>query len=186
MFTQTKNHSSLARLSLINFAKIAVGFGVLTIASKISVHIGPVPLTMQTCAIGFLGALYGARLGTATVLIFLVGALAGMPILATPLTGIAALAGPTGGYLVAFPIGAYIAGWLADRGWTGTKLFTSFLAQLTSNLFVVLFGGIWLFLIGNTSAAFTVGVIPFLLPALLKSILAAALLYAFALRKKRP
>lgn len=175
---------SISSLPLTNFIKIAFGFCLLVGASKISVHIGPVPLTMQTCAIGFIGAFYGSRLGLATVLTFLLGALVGMPILATPLTGLAAFAGPTGGYLVSFPIGAFIAGVLAERGWTGTRFFASFLSQFACNIFIVIFGGIWLYALTGLATAFNAGIVPFVLPAVLKSILAAALLTAYALVRK--
>ncbi len=102
--------------------------------------------------------------------------LAALHIIAPPLHGPAALLGPTGGYLMAFPVGAAIAGFLAERGWTGTKIFASFIAQFASNIFIVLFGGLWLFGMFGVDKAFTVGLIPFVFPALLKAVLATGIL----------
>ncbi len=175
MHTQS-NVISAAIPSFKTLAKVAAGFVLLVISSKISFQIGPVPLTMQTCAIGLLGALLGARLGFITTLSFVLAALAGLPILATPLTGFAALMGPTGGYLVAFPFGCAIAGFLAERGWCGTRVFASFITQFATNIFIVIFGGLWLMVITGVESAFTVGLIPFVLPSVTKSILAAAIL----------
>ncbi len=175
MHTQS-NIISASIPSLKTLAKVTAGFVLLVISSKISFQIGPVPITMQTCAIGLLGALLGARLGFITTLSFVLAALAGFPILATPLTGVAAFMGPTGGYLVAFPFGCAVAGFLAERGWNGTKVFASFIAQFAENIFIVIFGGLWLMATTGVEPAFTVGLIPFVLPAVTKSILATAIL----------
>ena len=147
-------------------------FIALVAASKMSVQIGPVPLTMQTCAIGLIGAV----LGVLTVLAFVLAGLGGLPIFATPLSGPAALVGPTGGYLIAFPFGALIAGLLAERGWTGEKIVKSTIAQFLSNISIVVFGGLWLMLLTGSEKAFAVGLLPFFAPAMLKAVLAALLL----------
>ncbi len=154
----------------------SAAFIALIAASKMAVQIGPVPLTMQTCAIGLIGAVLGARKGFLTVLAFVLAGLAGLPIFATPLSGPAALIGPTGGYLIAFPFGALITGLLAEKGWSGVNIFRSTLAQFFSNIFIVLFGGFWLMLITGSEKAFAVGLLPFFAPAVMKSLIASLLL----------
>lgn len=162
--------------SLKTILTCSAAFIALVAASKMSVQIGPVPLTMQTCAIGLIGAVLGARKGFLTVLAFVLAGLGGLPIFATPLSGPAALVGPTGGYLIAFPFGALIAGLLAERGWTGEKLVKSTIAQFLSNISIVVFGGLWLMLLTGSEKAFAVGLLPFFAPAMLKAVLAALLL----------
>lgn len=156
--------------------KCSAAFIALVIASKMSVQIGPVPLTMQTCAIGLIGAVLGMRKGFLTVLAFVIAGLAGLPIFATPLSGPAALLGPTGGYLIAFPFGALIAGYLAEKGWKDGKIFRSFIAQFLSNISIVVFGGLWLMLMTGTEKAFAVGLLPFFAPAVMKAVIASLLL----------
>src|SRR5690606_16484525 len=100
---------------------LAVGGSLLlTLSAKINVPFYPVPMTMQTFAVLLIGAAFGWRLGTATVLLYLAQGAAGLPVFAgTPEKGIGLLylMGPTGGYLVGFAVAAAVVGWLAERGW---------------------------------------------------------------------
>lgn len=143
--------------------------------------IGPVPLTMQTFAVGLVGAWLGMRKGFWAVLSYLALGLAGLPIFATPLCGPAALLGATGGYLVCFPLAAAITGFLAEKGWCGKRVFASIFSQLASNMFVLFFGTFWLAASLGIEKAFVVGFAPFVIGAFLKSILAAAVLFAGSL-----
>ena len=163
--------------------QIVLAFALLIAASKISIPIGPVPLTMQTCAVGLVGALLGARLGSMTVCIYLVGGFIGLPIFATPLAGPAAFVGPTAGYLVAFPIGAWIAGCCADRGWNRSILLT-LCAQILTNYFIVVAGAFWLGCVVGMVKAFWVGFAPFIIGAALKSVIACAVIALLNLQKK--
>ena len=124
--------------------KCAVAVALLVAASKVSFAIGPVPLTMQTFAVAVVGAWLGTRQGVAAVIAYLALGFAGLPVFATPLCGPAALMGPTAGYLVSFPMAAAISGLLAERGWTGKRVFASFISQYAANIFIVAFGALWL------------------------------------------
>ncbi len=110
---------------------------------------------------------------------------AGLPVFATPLCGPAALMGPTAGYLVSFPMAAAISGLLAERGWTGKRIFASFINQYASNIFIVFFGTIWLSATLGVEKAVMVGFVPFVIGALLKAILGTAVLYAKALSSRK-
>ncbi len=164
--------------------KSLAAFIFLVMASKISVPIGPVPLTMQTCAVGLIGAMLGARHGFLIVSLFVISGLFGLPVFATPLSGPAALFGPTGGYLMSFPLGALITGWLAYKGWTGLNLVKSFISQAIANLFIVFAGGLWLFNLTGSETMISAGLVPFFIPAIMKATLASLLLSAVALSKK--
>ena len=90
-----------------------IGTALLTLAAKIKVPYYPVPITMQTLVVLVLGMAYGARLGAATVLLYLVEGAAGLPVFTgTPERGIGIpyMRGPTGGYLVGFVLAAGVSG----------------------------------------------------------------------------
>ncbi|NBB49009.1 biotin transporter BioY [Rhizobium sp. CRIBSB] len=167
-------------------ALLLFGTGVLALASQISVPMVPVPITMQTFAITMIGVLYGWRLGALTVLAWLGEAMMGLPVLANGGGGLAPFVGPTAGYLVSFPIIAALAGYLATKGWTGSHVVKSFLAHLSANILCLAIGGAWLGYLIGAEKGLALGVTPFILGAVLKSALAAALLMALARRKAQP
>ncbi|MCD2180791.1 biotin transporter BioY [Rhizobium sp. GN54] len=171
-----------ARSVPMRIAFVLAGTLALALASRISVPMVPVPITMQTFAVTMIGALYGWRLGTLTVLAWLGEGMAGLPVLAGGAGGIAHFAGPTAGYLVSFPLMAAMVGWLAERGWTGSRIVASFAAHFAANIFCLALGGAWLATLIGLEKALMLGVVPFVLGALLKSALAAAVLKAVAPR----
>jgi biotin transport system substrate-specific component len=167
----------------IQAALLLFGTGVLALASQISVPMVPVPITMQTFALTMIGVLYGWRLGALTVLAWLGEAMMGLPVLANGGGGLAPFVGPTAGYLVSFPIIAALAGYLANKGWTGSHVVKSFLAHLSANILCLAIGGAWLGYLIGAEKGLALGVTPFILGAVLKSALAAALLLALARRQ---
>lgn len=165
---------------------VVAGTMVLALASRIAVPMVPVPITMQTFAVTMIGALYGWRLGGLTVLAWLVEGLAGLPVWANGASGVATFFGPTGGYLVSFPLVAMLAGWLAEKGWTGERAIASFAAHLSANILCLAIGGVWLGAMIGAEKAWLLGVMPFFLGAVLKSALAAAVLKGVAIYGGRP
>ena len=143
----------------------------------------PVPITMQTFALTMIGVLYGWRLGALTVVAWLGEAMMGLPVLAGGSGGLAPFVGPTAGYLVSFPIIAALAGYLAEQGWTGARVVKSFLAHLAANTLCLAIGGAWLAWLLGAEKGLVLGVTPFILGAVLKSALAAAVLLALARRQ---
>ncbi|MEO1985999.1 MAG: biotin transporter BioY [Martelella sp.] len=166
-------------------AAVFLGSLFLALSSYIEVPMVPVPVTMQTFAVTLVGALYGWRLGGATIVAWLIEGALGLPVLAGGAAGFTHFMGPTGGYLFAFPIAGMVAGFLAERGWNGHRVALAFLAMLAGNALCLLLGAAWLSLMIGVGAAFTAGVLPFLLGAVLKSALAAAVLKALARGPKR-
>ncbi len=167
-------------------ALLLFGTGVLALASQISVPMVPVPITLQTLAITMIGVLYGWRLGALTVLAWLGEAMMGLPVLAGGSGGLAPFVGPTAGYLAAFPIIAALAGYLANKGWTGSHVVKSFLAHFSANILCLAIGGTWLGYLIGAEKGLALGVTPFILGAVLKSALAAALLMALARHNTQP
>ncbi len=163
---------------------VVIGTLALALASQISVPMVPVPITMQTFAVTMIGALYGWRLGGLTVLAWLAEAMVGFPVLAEFQSGIAPFMGPTAGYLVAFPLMAIFVGFLTEKGISANRLFAGFLLHLAANLLCLLLGWIWLAQVIGAEKAWIVGVVPFLIGAVLKSALAATVLKATVGRVK--
>lgn len=158
---------------VLKIVAVFLGALFLAAASWIEVPMFPVPMTMQTFAVTLIGALYGWRLGAITVLAWLGQAILGFPVLAGGAGGLAHFAGPTGGYLIAFPIAAALVGWLAERGWTAKgNIFHNLAAMLIGSAFILALGGAWLAGQIGVSDAFEFGVAPFILGGILKAVLA--------------
>lgn len=171
-----------ARPAHIKAAAVLVGTFILAIASQISVPMLPVPMTMQTLAVILIGALYGWRLGALTILAWLGEAALGLPVLANGNGGIAPFMGPTAGYLASFPLVAALVGWLAERGWNGSRAVLAFASMLLGHALCLMLGGLWLATLIGAEKAMLAGVVPFLLGSLVKSGLGAAILMALVRR----
>lgn len=181
--TQTNPAQAFVPLKLANrslgFQALAVVIGTmfLAVSSWISVPMIPVPITMQTFAVTMVGALYGWRLGGITVVAWLLQSFIGLPVLAGGMPGQLAFAGPTAGYLFAFPVVAAMVGYLAERGFTRNP-FSSAVVMLMGNALCLAVGGLWLAGLFGFDVAWASGVAPFILGGVLKSALAAAMLEA--------
>ncbi|MHC1547708.1 biotin transporter BioY [Phyllobacterium sp. K27] len=152
---------------------VLIGTMFLAVSSWVSVPMIPVPITMQTFAVTMVGALYGWRLGGITVIAWLLQSFIGLPVLAGGMPGQLAFAGPTAGYLFAFPVVAAFVGLLAERGFTRNP-FSSALVMLLGNALCLALGAMWLAGLFGFNVAWASGVAPFILGGLLKSALAAA------------
>lgn len=167
-----------------SLALVLIGVVVLWLSAKIKVPFWPVPMTMQTFAVVALAAAYGSRLGVATVVAYLAAGLVGLPVFTnTPpqVAGPLYFLGPTGGFLIGFVVAAAIVGHAADRGWDRStpKLLA---AMLIGDAAVFALGFVWLAWFAalpsgasgiGAAAAFTGGVVPFVLGDLLKIVVAA-------------
>jgi biotin transport system substrate-specific component len=155
---------------------VILGTLFLALSSYIEVPMVPVPVTMQTLAVGLVGALYGWRLGGLTITAWLAEGALGLPVLAGGAAGLPHFVGPTGGYLFAFPVAGMLVGWLAERGWNGQRPWLAFAGMLIGNAACLVLGAAWLALLIGPERAIVAGVLPFLLGAVLKSALAAMVL----------
>lgn len=164
---------------LRNVVLAVLGSLALWLSAKISIPFWPVPMTMQTFVVLSIGMAFGARLGSATLLLYLAEGAIGLPVFAgTPEKGLglAYMFGTTGGYLVGFVIAAFVVGTLAERGWDRNFL-TSALAMFVGNVVIYCFGLLWLgTLIGWDKPVLALGLTPFILGGLLKIALAALMM----------
>jgi biotin transport system substrate-specific component len=154
------------------------GFVALTARIEIMLPFTPVPITGQTLGVLLTGAALGSRRGSLALLLYLIEGALGLPVFAGGASGIARIIGPTGGYLLSYPLAAGVVGWLAERGWD-RRLPLAMLAMLIGNLIIYLIGVPWLGLykgiLGNVSLLWA-GVYPFLPGDLLKILIAAGVL----------
>jgi biotin transport system substrate-specific component len=147
----------------------------------------PVPLTVQPMIVLLGAAALGARAGACSQVLYLLAGIAGLPVFAaSPLLppGAARLLGPTGGYLMAYPLAAFATGWLADRGFDRRYLTT--VLAMAAGMTVLFAGGVaWLAFTLNPhapahafGAALRAGLYPFLAADTFKLLVAAASLPA--------
>ena len=145
-----------------------IGTVLLAVSSKIKIPFYPVPMTMQTLVVLFLGITLGWKLGVATVVLYLFEGIIGLPVFSgSPEKGIGIVyfSGPTMGYLIGFIFTVYFAGSLK----LNKNLFVRFLQLIFSVSFIYILGIFWLgTLIGWEKPLFKLGVQPFLLAELFK------------------
>jgi biotin transport system substrate-specific component len=158
---------------------IALGTALLTLSAKINLPLPYVPMTLQTLVVLVIGAVYGWRLGTATVIAYLAEGAIGWPVFAGPVGGLAPLMGPTAGYLIGFVAAAFVTGWLSERGWDRSVPLL-FVAMGAGHIIILAAGFVWL-AFGmklGVEKAWLVGVAPFVAASLIKNALGATLVPA--------
>ena len=178
MHTLNPNHATLAQIlwpvqvrqnnfrGAARAAALAFGGAAALFASaKIQIPFYPVPQTLQTMLVLLIGMAFGAKLGAASVILYLAAGAGGLPVFAgTPEKGIglAYMAGPTGGYLAGFILAAAACGALAQAGW-GKRLWTTAAAMILGNLIIYVCGVLWLgAVVGWDKPVLEWGVYPFL------------------------
>ena len=152
---------------------IFLGSVLLTISSKIKIPFYPVPMTMQTFVVLFLGMSFGYKISLATVSLYLIEGIVGLPVFSNSPekgVGIVYFMGPTMGYLIGFLFATSLAGYFSFK----ENILINFFKLLVSVSIIYIMGILWLgSLIGWDKPIIQLGVEPFLLAELLKiSILA--------------
>ncbi|MCL2589005.1 MAG: biotin transporter BioY [Oscillospiraceae bacterium] len=159
-------------LSIRDICYIAIFTAVIAALSPLSIPMPYVSITLSSFVIPFSAVVLGAKRGTiATIAYLLLGAM-GMPIFSNFGGGLGMLFGPTGGFLFAFPLYAFFAGWGADRNhWIWLT------AGLLFGVALLYLGGIlqWCLVTGNSPAIAFTWVVPLLPTEALKVVLAGVL-----------
>ena len=176
--------------SRVRDAALVLGAALLTAAcAQISIPIpgSPVPVTGQTFAVLLTGAALGANRGALGQLLYVAMGLVGLPFYSDGASGVDVVFGATGGYLVAFPISAYVCGKLAEARYDRAPV-TALPAFIAGSIIVFAIGVPWLAVSADISLvkALDLGFVPFIPGGILKAALAAGLLpsaWAFANRK---
>ena len=170
--TNDRGLSMMARLVLV-----LAGSALLCLSAQFAfrIPISPVPVTGQTLVVLLVGMTYGSRLGSATVLAYLVEGGMGLPVFANGTAGWPVILGPTGGYLIGFVVAAFSLGWLAERG-MGRGPISTALAMAMGTVIIYAAGVSWLAQFIGFDKAIAGGMIPFLYGDALKLIVAAGLM----------
>ncbi len=142
-------------------ALIAFGTALVAACAQVAIPVGPVPATLQTFAVLLIGAVYGSRRGAATMIAYLLEGSAGLPVFAGFGAGAARFLGPTAGYLWAFPIAAFVVGWLVEHRWD-RRIWTSLAALAIGDVIILGCGFGWLAVMTSPRTAWMTGVAPFL------------------------
>ena len=164
---KTISHNKLTKSLLI----IILGSILLTISAKIKIPFYPVPMTMQTFVVLFLGISFGYKIGVATVILYLLEGIVGLPVFSNSPEkglGIAYFVGPTMGYLIGFVFASFLAGYLKYN----SNIVLIFIKLTLSTSIIYILGVLWLGnLIGWEKPILQLGVFPFLLAELFKILL---------------
>ncbi|HEY4440083.1 MAG TPA: biotin transporter BioY [Candidatus Elarobacter sp.] len=157
-------------------ALVVAGSALMYLSAQIAIPMWPVPITLQTLAIPLLVALLGRELGTLAVVAYLIEGLTGLPVFQGHSGGAAVFAGPTGGYLIGFPLAAYAVGTLYQLG-LEKHVAARFVAVFLGTAIVFVTGVTWLdvALVHDLGKSVALGVVPFVVGDLLKCLVAAAL-----------
>lgn len=142
--------------------------------------LGPVPFTLQNFVVILSGAILGPKLGALSQVVYLLIGAAGLPVFAGYSGGIGRIAGPTGGYLLSYPLAAFLIGALAGKD--RAPYWRTLVAMLAGEviIFTLGVGQLWFYLSAkqgagvSLSVALAKGLLPFILPDLVKVVAAAA------------
>jgi len=163
---------------------VFVGTILLTLSAKIKIPFYPVPMTMQTFVVLFLGISFGYKIGLATVSLYLIEGIIGFPVFSnSPEKGIglAYFTGPTMGYLIGFLLATFLAGYMRHE----KNNFFIFIKLIISVSTIYILGLLWLGnIIGWDKSLFQLGAKPFLLAELFKILLLTVIYKKIIILKK--
>lgn len=168
--------------ALIRRRVVGIGLGALVVALAaqviVPVPFSPVPMTLQPLAVLVVGGLLGAGSGLAALVLYLFLGLLGLPVFAGGSSGFLHLMGPTGGYLLAFPLAAAATGALVGRLDAVRPSILRVLLAGALGMVIIHIGGVaqLALLGGDPRLAFRVGFVPFLTGDLIKIGLAVGLI----------
>ena len=161
---------------------VAAGAALTALAAQITIPMWPVPITGQSFAVLLVGPTLGAARGSISMALYMVLGAIGLPIFTAGKSGLAYIAGPTGGYLIGFVLAAALTGWLAQRQWD-RKVLGAFVTFLLGSVAIYAVGLPWLSVVlgqlgrpNDLMATLQAGLFPFIPGDILKAVLAGALL----------
>ncbi len=162
-----------------------IAFSLLTVAgAQIAIPIKPVPFSLQTMMVVLAGAFLGSKNGAYSQLLYLFLGSIGLPVFANGAMGIAYLFGPTGGYLLAFPLGAFLTGYIVEKN---KNYIVVTLAMFAGEALVIICGTLFLniFYIKDFSEALKVGGILFSLATVIKVFAAVSIYFGITKSNKK-
>ncbi|HJD67143.1 MAG TPA: biotin transporter BioY [Rickettsia endosymbiont of Bembidion lapponicum] len=156
--------------------EIALGVALLAICSHITIPLKPIPVTLQTVAVMFIGLTYNKATAPLAILSYIALGIMGVPVFAKISNDPLILFGPAFGYLIGFLIAVYIMASLKDKIFINSKLLNQITLCLIGNIIIMSLGWMWLAKMIGASGAFYGGVLPFIIPGIIKSALLIGLI----------
>jgi biotin transport system substrate-specific component len=170
------------RTWVLDIVLVTAGAAFTALLAQVIIPMYPVPITGQTLAVLLVGATLGWARGASSLGLYLVLGLVGLPVFApqddgSHLTGLAALAAPSFGYIIGFVFAAAAVGWLSERTWD-RHLLKALATFVGGSVIVFAFGLPWLAAVtgGTFVQVMEWGLIPFIPGGIIKALIAAALL----------
>lgn len=159
--------------STYQYVLAAFGAAIIAVLAQITIPLPLIPITGQTLAVGIIVTILGTRLGTLSVLLYILLGAAGLPVFSGMSGGLGILVGPTGGYIVGFLATAIIMGLYLDK--FGITFTQAIIANIIGMIVTLAFGTVWLKIVADYTwtAAFMGGVAPFIVVGIVKAVLAA-------------
>jgi len=177
--------STAARALLVDAGLVLAGVAVVAALAKVAFFIGPVPITGQTAGVILVGAALGARRGAVALTSYMLLGLAGLPVFAGLAAGPLYALSPSFGFILGFIPAAFVAGWFAERAWD-RKPWLAFVGFVAASIVPFLIGVPYLALILGVAlgqpitvvSIMEAGVLPFIVPGLIKAAAVALVLPA--------
>ncbi|MDQ0339330.1 biotin transport system substrate-specific component [Caldalkalibacillus uzonensis] len=165
------------------FAAVTAALGLLP---PIPLPFTPVPITSQTLGVMLAGAILGARLGSLSLLLFVFLVAVGAPVLTGGRGGLPIILGPSGGYILSWPIAAFVIGFLVERFWSRLNVWKVFVFNILGGMIVIYAAGIpyQAFVTDLPLQATALSAVAYLPGDLLKALIAA--LVAVKIKQVRP
>jgi biotin transport system substrate-specific component len=187
------NSGSLSLSSLLNAVKESelfwvISFSVLTaVSAQVSIPVKPVPFTLQTMMVLLAGAFLGAKKGAYSQVLYIFLGIVGLPVFAYTADGTMGLAriiGPTGGYLLAFPLAAFLVGYLTEKS---QKYFVVIISMFAAEFLIIFIGTLYLYAayLYNFLEAVDAGAAIFTVWMVIKVFLAATIYFSISEKQQR-
>jgi len=145
-----------------NSIAIVTACVLLIVAGQISIPIQPVPITLQSLAVLFVGLTFGLRNSVASVALYLFLGAIGLPVFANAHGSLLVIFGPTGGYLLSYLFAVYLSSYLLEKGLAKNRWGILIAAVLAAGLILVM-GTLWLAYFIGFNMAIKLGIEPFIL-----------------------
>lgn len=157
----------------IDIVYVGLFAALMAVCAWIAFPLGEISFTFQTFGVCLVAGLLGRKRGTMSVMIYILLGMVGLPVFTGFKSGIAAITGPTGGYIVGFIFTALIVGFAADK--FGRKIWINVVSMIIGLAVMYVFGTLWFMFAFKVSfaSAFATCVLPFLIPEVFKIALSA-------------